>query len=145
MGPHSSRTLNIWSGYVCTAPTSRVKLHNWGIQIRGTHDERTTTTAAQQQQHISAGDVGGPEETPVVAPATSPIVVGITKSHGRPPHGGVASVQRKVDGWQGWHIDTKLQHADCPPLFQTSAVTSNKHEQIMKGPPPVVEALSTSG
>ena len=69
-------------------------------QRRTCHDERSETTAAQQQQHSNGGDVGGPEEAPLVAPATSPFLVCITKSHGAastPLRCEWSHAQRKVD------------------------------------------------
>ena len=79
---HISRTVDYCGRMHAQLLTpSKVKLHNLGIQ--STHDERSSTTAAQQQQqHRSGGDVGGPEEAPLVAPATLPFLVCITKSHG---------------------------------------------------------------
>ena len=56
-------------------------MKNYGIQSRDTHAKSGTTKAAQQQEHNSGGDVGGPEEAPLVAPETLTFVVCVTKSH----------------------------------------------------------------
>ena len=63
-------------------------------------------SVAQEQQHSSGkqhsrgGDVGRPEEAPLVAPATLPFLVCVTKSHGAastPWSCGCTYVQRMVD------------------------------------------------
>ena len=52
-------------------------------QLGNTKQKHTyMMSVAQLQQHSSGGDVGGPEEAPLVAPATLPFLVCITKSHG---------------------------------------------------------------
>ena len=84
-------------------------------------------TAAQQQQHSSGGDVSGPEEAPLVAPATLPFLVcSLTKSHGVAPHRGVSSAQRKVEGRHVCHIEKKKKKtATCRlPTSKASAVTN---------------------
>ena len=95
---HISRTVDYCGRMHAQLLTpSKVKLHNLGIQ--STHDERSSTTAAQQQQqHSSGGDVGGPEEAPLVAPVTCPFSFASPNSTERLPHRGVASVQTKVEG-----------------------------------------------
>ena len=71
MGLHSSycRTGRFLWEDACTAPNSKVKLHNLGIQSRDTH----MMSVAQLRQHSSGGDARGPEEEPLVAPATLPL------------------------------------------------------------------------
>ena len=87
-----------------TLPTSNTKhtgRHMMSVVRPQQHSSSSSTAAvmsvaqlltAQQQQHSSGGDVGGPEETSLVAPATLPFLVCIVnKFHGVAPHRGAAS------------------------------------------------------